>query len=88
MKSSSSYSIEDLKADPEADYSNQKLNNGQTGKDHPQSNTNDKTTFHQAVVYKLQSIIVYNLQTITCLKLDFVESVSQSCKVLPYLQIG
>jgi len=30
MKSSSSYSIEDLKADPEADYSNQKLNNGQT----------------------------------------------------------
>ena len=35
MKSSSSYSIEDLKADPEADYSNQKLNNGQTGKDHP-----------------------------------------------------
>ena len=80
MKSSSSYSIEDLKADPEADYSNQKLNNGQTGKDHPQSNTNDKTTFHQAVVYKLQ--------TITCLKLDFVESVSQSCKVLPYLQIG
>ena len=38
MKSSSSYSIEDLKADPEADYSNQKLNNGQTGKDHASSN--------------------------------------------------
>ena len=38
MKSSSSYSIEDLKGDPEADYSNQKLNNGQTGKDHASSN--------------------------------------------------
>ena len=51
MKSSSSYSIEDLKADPEADYSSQKLNNGQTGKDHASSNP-DSFSFAPKIDYE------------------------------------